>query len=90
MRIKDKVEYALQTAFMSRLLLLPTTFVKKYTPGDLSNRLLSVSRISSNLTADFLSSLLTFLFSVVMFIQFFIYGGPLLYTGIIVVVRARC
>ncbi|MBQ5548814.1 MAG: hypothetical protein IIT33_08290 [Prevotella sp.] len=61
-RIKDKVEYALQTAFMSRLLLLPTTFVKKYTPGDLSNRLLSVSRISSNLTADFLSSLLTFLF----------------------------
>ena len=84
-RIKDKVEYALQTAFMSRLLLLPTTFVKKYTPGDLSNRLLSVSRISSNLTADFLSSLLTFLFSVVMFIQFFIYGGPLLYTGVLVV-----
>lgn len=84
-RIKDKVEYALQTAFMSRLLLLPTMFAKQYTPGDLSNRLLSVSRISSNLTADFLSSLLTFLFSAVMLIQFFIYGGPLLYTGLIVV-----
>ena len=85
-RIKDKVEYALQTAFMSRLLLLPTTFIKGYTPGDLSNRLLSFSRISSNLTADFLSALLTFLFSAIMFIQFFIYGGPLLFTGIIVVV----
>ena len=84
-RIKDKVEYALQTALMSRLLLLPTTFIKEYTPGDLSNRLLSLSRISSNLTADFLSALLTFLFSAIMFIQFFIYGGPLLFTGIIVV-----
>ena len=84
-RIKDKVEYTLQVALMSRLLLLPTTFAKKFSPGDLSNRVLSLSRISSNLTADFLSSLLTFLFSAVMFIQFFIYGGPLLYTGILVI-----
>ena len=84
-RIKDKVEYTLQTAIMSRLLLLPATFAKKFTPGDLSNRLLSLSRVSSSLTANFLSTLLTFLFSAIMFIQFFIYGGPLLTTGIIVV-----
>ena len=84
-RIKDKVEYTLQTAIMSRLLLLPATFAKKFTPGDLSNRLLSLSRVSSSLTANFLSTLLTFLFSAIMFIQFFIYGGPLLFTGIIVV-----
>ncbi len=84
-RIKDKVEYALQTALMSRLLQMPTTFVKKFTPGDLSNRLLSLSRVSSNLTANFLSMALTFLFSAVMVAQFFIYGGPLLYTGIIVI-----
>ncbi len=84
-RIKDKVEYALQTALMSRLLQMPTTFAKKFTPGDLSNRLLSLSRVSSNLTANFLSMALTFLFSAVMVAQFFIYGGPLLYTGIIVI-----
>ena len=84
-RIKDKVEYALQTALMSRLLLLPTTFAKKFTPGDLSNRLLSLSRVSSSLTANFLSTLLTFLFSAIMFVQFFIYGGVLLYTGIVVI-----
>ena len=84
-RIKDKVEYSLQTAIMSRLLLLPATFIKEFTPGDISNRLLSLSRVSSNLTANFLSTLLTFLFSAVMFIQFFIYGGPLLITGIIVI-----
>lgn len=84
-RIKDKVEYSLQTAIMSRLLLLPGTFTKAYTPGDISNRLLSFSRVSSNLTANFLSTLLTFLFSAIMFVQFFIYGGPLLTTGIIVI-----
>ncbi len=84
-RIKDKVEYSLQTAIMSHLLLLPATFAKAYTPGDLSNRLLSLSRVSSNLTANFLSTLLTFLFSTIMFIQFFIYGGPLLTTGILVI-----
>ena len=85
-RIKDKVEYTLQTAIMSRLLQLPATFAKEFTPGDLSNRLLSLSRVSSNLTANFLSTLLTFLFSAIMFIQFFIYGGPLLTTGIIVII----
>ena len=85
-RIKDKVEYALQTAFMSRLLLMPVTFAKQFTPGDLSNRLLSLSRVSSNLAANFLSTFLTFLFSAIMFIQFFIYGGALLYTGIIVII----
>ena len=84
-RIKDKVEYTLQTVLMSRLLLLPATFVKKITPGDLSNRLLSLSRVSSRLTASFLSTLLTFLFSVIMFVQFFIYGGTLLYTGVSVI-----
>ena len=84
-RIKDKVEYALQTALMSRLLQMPITFAKQFTPGDLSNRLLSLSRVSSNLSASFMSTFLTFLFSVVMFVQFFIYGGQLLYTGIIVI-----
>ena len=84
-RIKDKVEYALQTGLMSRLLLLPSSFVKEYMPGDLSNRVLSVSRISSNITEQFLSTILTFLFSGVLFIQFFIYGGPLLFTGVAVV-----
>ncbi len=84
-RVKDKVEYALQTALMSRLLQMPATFAKQFTPGDLSNRLLSLSRVSSNLTANFLSTFLTFLFSVVMFVQFFVYGGQLLYTGVAVI-----
>jgi ABC-type bacteriocin/lantibiotic exporter with double-glycine peptidase domain len=84
-RIKDKVEHALQTAMMSRLLLLPTAFTKTFSPGDLSNRVLSVSRVSAELTTNFLSTILTFLFSAVMLVQFFIYGGPLLYTGLAVI-----
>ena len=82
MRIKDKVEYAMQVSLMTRLLMLPTTFFKKYAPGDLSNRILSVVRLSSQLTENMLSTMLTFLFTAILFIQFFTYGGPLLYTGI--------
>lgn len=83
-RMKDKTEYALQAPLMTRLLMLPTSFFKKYAPGDLSNRLLSVTRLFTQLTYDMLSTMLTMVFTVVMFVQFFTYGGPLLYTGILV------
>ena len=83
-RMKDKTEYALQTPLMTRLLMLPTTFFKQYAPGDLSNRVLSVVRTFSRLTEDMLSTILSLLFTAVMFIQFFTYGGPLLWTGILV------
>ena len=84
-RMKDKTEYALQTPLMTRLLMLPTTFFKQYAPGDLSNRVLSVVRTFSRLTEDMLSTILSLLFTAVMFVQFFTYGGPLLWTGILVI-----
>jgi ABC-type bacteriocin/lantibiotic exporter with double-glycine peptidase domain len=84
-RMKDKTEYAMQAPLMARLLMLPTTFFKKYAPGDLSNRVLSVVRMFTQLTEDMLSTILSLLFTAVMFIQFFTYGGPLLWTGILVI-----
>ena len=83
-RMKDKIEYSLQAPLMTRLLMMPTSFFKEFAPGDLANRLLSVVRISSQLTEDMLSTMLSFLFTAVLFIQFFTYGGPLLYTGVLV------
>ena len=83
-RMKDKTEYAMQSSLMTRLLSLPVSFFKKYSPGELSNRVLSVVRFSTQLTEDMLSTILTLLFTVVMFLQFFTYGGPLLWTGILV------
>ncbi len=84
-RMKDKTEYALQTMLMTRLLTLPAALFKQYAPGDLSNRVLSVARTFSRLTEDMLSTILSLLFTAVMFIQFFTYGGPLLWTGILVI-----
>ena len=83
-RMKDKMEYAMQGPLMTRLLMLPTTFFKQFAPGDLSNRVLSVVRMFTKLTEDMLSTILSLLFTAVMFIQFFTYGGPLLWTGILV------
>lgn len=81
-RVKDKLEYALQTALMTRLLHLPTTFFRQWTAGDLSSRVLSLSHFSGLLTESMLTTMLSALFSVILFIQFFIYGGPLLFVGI--------
>ncbi|MBQ6747350.1 MAG: ATP-binding cassette domain-containing protein [Bacteroidaceae bacterium] len=85
-RMKDKTEYAMQAPLMARLLMLPTTFFKQYAPGDLSNRVLSVVRLFTKLTEDMLSTILSLVFTTVMFIQFFTYGGPLLWTGILIIV----
>ena len=83
-RMKDKTEYAMQAPLMTRLLMMPAGFFKKYAPGDLSNRVLSVVRLFTQLTEDMLSTILSLVFTSVMFIQFFVYGGPLLWTGILV------
>ena len=83
-RMKDKTEYAMQAPLMTRLLMMPAGFFKKFAPGDLSNRVLSVARLFTQLTEDMLSTILSLVFTSVMFIQFFIYGGPLLWTGILV------
>ena len=85
-RMKDKMEYAMQSSLMTRLLSLPAAFFKRYSPGELSNRVLSVVRFSTQLTEDMLSTILTLLFTVMLFLQFFTYGGPLLWTGILVMV----
>ena len=85
-RMKDKTEYAMQSSLMTRLLSLPAGFFKSYSPGELSNRVLSVVRFSTQLTEDMLSTILTLLFTVMLFLQFFTYGGPLLWTGILVMV----
>ena len=81
-RVKDKLEYALQTALMTRLLHLPNRFFRNWTAGDLSSRVLSLSHFSGLLTESMLTTMLSALFSAILFIQFFIYGGPLLFIGI--------
>lgn len=81
-RVKDKLEYNLQTALMTRLLHLPAGFFRGWSSGDLSSRVLSLSHFSGLLTESILTTVLSTLFSAILFIQFFIYGGPLLFVGI--------
>ena len=81
-RVKDKVEYTLQTALMTRLLHLPATVFRDWQAADLSSRVLSLSRFSGMLTENILTTVLSTIFSAILFFQFFIYGGPLLFIGI--------
>ena len=79
-RLKDKLEYALQTALMARLLHLPTTFFRQWQAGDLSCRVLWL--FIGMLTENLLFTMLSTIFSAVLFFQFFIYDGLLLFIGI--------
>ena len=45
-RVKDKLEYSLQTSLMTRLLHLPATFFRQWSAGDLSSRVLSLSHLT--------------------------------------------
>lgn len=81
-RVKDKLEYTMQTALMTRLLHLPASFFRDWQAADLSSRVLSLSQFSGMLTENILTTMLSALFSAILFIQFFIYGGPLLFIGI--------
>ena len=78
MRVKDKIDANLQAAIMARTYSLPAPFFKDYSPGDLSNRVMSISNLCRLMNDMTMSSILTILFSVVYFYQIFVYAKALM------------
>lgn len=77
-RLKDKVDVVAQAAVMGRTYNLPINFFKDYSSGDLSNRIMGFSQMCSLLSDQVISSLLTFLFSLIYVYQIFLYARGLL------------
>lgn len=82
-RIKDRLEIVMQSALMQRAINLPITFVKQYSPGDISERVLCLSDFSASLTGAVVSNLVNAVFSIALLWQFFIYGGQLFWVGLL-------
>ncbi len=70
-RINTKLSVSVQAAAMMRLLSMPASFFKKYTAGELSSRLGSVSSIASMVQSIALSTALTSVFSLIYILQIF-------------------
>lgn len=78
MRIRRKVDAALQAAMMARTYAMPTTFFRKFSSGDMSNRVMMMTYLSQLFTDGVITQFITLIFSFVYLYQVFFYAHALL------------
>lgn len=74
-----KMDIAIESATMMRMISLPASFFKKYSSGDLSRRLEYLGALYDTLAEVMLTSTVSSLFSLIYVIQIFIYARALFY-----------
>ncbi|MDD3214293.1 MAG: NHLP bacteriocin export ABC transporter permease/ATPase subunit [Eubacteriales bacterium] len=84
-RVESRSEIAVSAATVARLLALPASFFKGYTPGELANRVENVSTLCDALVDAVLSVGLTALFSLLYFVQIFQYAPALLLPAVVII-----
>ena len=84
-RISNKMNTQVQAAGMMRLLSLPPNFFKKYSAGDLSERVSYIGSLCTMLTDSVMTAGLTSIFSLVYITQMAEYGPELLIPGLLVI-----
>lgn len=67
LRMETRMDSSVETGLWDRLLNLPASFFRQYAAGDLADRAMGVGRIRQALTQAALSTLLSFVFSLVSF-----------------------
>lgn len=82
LRVESKSSVTLQAGVVDYLLRLPVTFFKKYTAGDLTNRVLSINTIRQILSSTLMTAVLTGAFSFVNLILLFYYDSSLAWVGV--------
>lgn len=82
LRVESKSSINLQAGMMDHMLRLPVTFYKKYTAGDLTNRVLSVNAIRQIVSSTLMTAVLSGAFSAVNLILLFYYDSNLALVGV--------
>ncbi len=77
MRIESRADLNLQSALFDRILRLPAAFYRKFTAGDLTDRVLGIQTIRQTLTGTTVQSLLGVTFSLFSLLVLFIYNWKL-------------
>ena len=81
-RVESKSSINLQAGVMDHLLRLPVTFYKKFSTGDLTNRVLSINAIRQILSSTVMTAVLSGTFSFVNLGLLFYYESSLAWIGI--------
>lgn len=77
LRLTGKIDGSLQAAVWDRLLSLPSSFFRRYTVGDLTNRAMGVDAIRDLLVGNVTTALLGLVFSTFSFTLLFYYSARL-------------
>ena len=77
LRLESVADLRLQSAVWDRLMRLPMSFLSRYTTGDLSSRVSSISQLRQLLGSGVLTTLISSLFSLSYFVLMFIYDRQL-------------
>lgn len=88
LRMENRADLMLQAALFDRLLKLPTGFHRRYTTGDLTDRVLGIQTIRQTVTGTTLASLLGLIFSVFSLAVLFYYDWRLALVALCIVVIA--
>ena len=85
-RISTKTSLGVQASMIMRLLSLPASFFRKYSPGELKSRSMSVNRLCSTLMSIILNTGLTSLTSLLYIGQIFRFAPALVVPSLIIVI----
>ena len=84
-RLDTKMTLSVQAAMMMRLMSLPANFFRKYSPGELKSRAMSVNQLCSMLMSMVMSTGLTSLMSLLYIGQIFRFAPALVIPSLIIV-----
>lgn len=83
-RMSKKLETEIQAATMQRIILMPVSFFKSNSSGEIANRLTYITQACSTAFSAFFDVLLTCIFSLSYFIEIFNYSSELISASIII------
>ncbi len=84
-RLETKTSMAVQSAMMMRLLSLPAGFFRKYSPGELRNRAMSVSQLCAILLGMVMMSGLSSVVSLLYITQIFSFASALVIPALLII-----
>ncbi|MEY4540170.1 MAG: hypothetical protein RLZZ306_1927, partial [Bacteroidota bacterium] len=82
LRVESKSSINLQAGVMDHMLRLPVTFYKKFSTGDLTNRVLSINAIRQIVSGTLMTAVLSGAFSFVNLTLLFYYDSSLAWVGV--------
>jgi len=85
-RLRDKINFSVQSAAMARIFSLPAVFFKDYSAGELSTRAMSINQLCTMLSDTVLTTGLSVIFSFVYIFQMGSFAPVLVIPGLLVII----